>query len=104
MYTVGLLSTMHDWLELPPSDAVHAVVQPAGKAAAPEMVRAPARQGEEEDLQGPGPNHTSPEAQDVQLLGVEGPQDCVQEVSEYGKFNVWQVSAVQRASHLLHQS
>ena len=65
-----------------PSDAVHAAVQPAGKAAPTEMVRASVRQGEEEDLQGPGADHTGQETQDVQLLGVEGPQDCVQEVKE----------------------
>lgn len=69
-------------LDFPPSDAVHAVVQSAGKAAVTEMVRASVWQGEEEDLQRPGPDHTGQEAQDVQLLGVEGPQDCVQEVSE----------------------
>lgn len=46
------------------------------------MVRASVRQGEEEDLQRSGPDNTGQEAQDVQLLGVEGPEDCVQEVCE----------------------
>lgn len=69
-------------LNFPPSDAVHAVVQPAGKAAVTEMVCASVWQGEEEDLQRSGPDNTGQEAQDVQLLGVEGPEDCVQEVSE----------------------
>lgn len=67
-------------LNFPPSDAVHAVVQPAGQAAVTEVVCASIRQGEEEDLQRSGPDHTGQEAQDVQLLGVEGPEDCVQEV------------------------
>uniref|UniRef100_A0A8C5B498 AP complex mu/sigma subunit domain-containing protein n=1 Tax=Gadus morhua TaxID=8049 RepID=A0A8C5B498_GADMO len=63
-------------------DAVHAPVQPAGEAAAAEVVRSSLRQGEEEDLQGPGPDHPGQEAQDVQLPGVAGPQDCLQEVCE----------------------
>lgn len=46
------------------------------------MVCASVRQGEEEDLQRPGADHTGQEAQDVQFLRMEGPQDCVQEVSE----------------------
>lgn len=63
-------------------DAVHAVVQPPGKAAVAEMVCASVGQGKEEDIQRPGPNHTGKKAQDVQLPGMEGPQNCVQEVFE----------------------
>lgn len=81
-YWVSRLS--RGWLEaeLPPADAVHAAVQPPGKAAVTEMVCASVWQGEEEDLQRSGPDHTGQEAQDVQLPGVERPQDCVQEVRE----------------------
>lgn len=66
---------------LTPSDAVHVAVQPPGKATPSEVVRASLRQGEEEDLQRSGSDHPSQEAQNVQLLGVEGLEDCLQEVS-----------------------
>lgn len=69
-----------------PPDAVHAVVQQAGKAAVTEMVRASVRQGKEEDLQRLSPDHPGQEAQDVQLPGVEGPQDCLQEVCGERRF------------------
>lgn len=71
----------HSWITgLPPADAVHAAVQPAGKAAAAEVVCSSVRQGEKEDLQGSGPDYTGQEAQNVQLLGVARPEDCVQKV------------------------
>lgn len=44
------------------------------------MVCASVRQREEEDLSRPGPDHFGQETQDVQFSGVEGPQDCLQEV------------------------
>lgn len=71
------------WCELCPSDAVHAAVQPAGKTAVTEMVCASVWQGKEEDIQRPRPNHTGKEAQDVQLPGMEGPKNCVQEVCKF---------------------
>lgn len=71
------------WYELSSSDAVHAVVQPAGKTAVTEMVCASVWQGKEEDLQRSGPNHTGKEAQDVQLSGMEGPKNCIQEVWKF---------------------
>lgn len=75
------LALSHSWITgLPPADAVHAAVQPAGKAAAAEVVCSSVRQGEKEDLQGSGPDHTGQEAQNVQLLGVARPEDCVQKV------------------------
>lgn len=67
----------------PPSslpDAVYAAVQPTGEAASAEVVRSSVGQGEEEDLQRPGPDNPGQEAQDVQLPGVEGPKDRLQEV------------------------
>lgn len=64
------------------ADAVHASVQPAGKAASSEMVRASVGQGEEENLPRPGSDHSRPEAQDVQLLGVERSQNSVQKVRD----------------------
>lgn len=47
------------------------------------MVCASVRQGKEEDLQRSGPNHTGKEAQDVQLSGMEGPKNCIQEVCTF---------------------
>ena len=64
------------------ADAVHAAVQSTRQAEASEMVRSPVRQGEEEDHQRAGPDHPRQKAQNVQLLGVEGRQDRLQEVSE----------------------
>lgn len=56
-----------------PSDAVHAVVQQTGEAPSAKMVRSSIRQGEEENHAGAGANGSGPQAQDVQLPGVEGP-------------------------------
>lgn len=64
------------------ADAVHASVQPAGKAASAEMVCASVRQGEEENLPRPGPDYSGPQAQDVQLSGVERSENCIQEVGD----------------------
>lgn len=55
------------------------------------MVCASVWQREEEDLQRPGPDYSGQETQDVQLLGVEGPQDCVQEVGKLEKLKYWQL-------------
>lgn len=62
------------------ADAVHASVQPAGKAASAEMVCASVGQREKENLPRPGSDHSCPQAQDVQLLGVERSQNCIQKV------------------------
>lgn len=59
------------------SDAVHAPVQSTGQAPASEVVRAAVRQGEEEDHQGAGADGPGSEAQNVQLPGVERPEDRV---------------------------
>ncbi|KAK7912768.1 hypothetical protein WMY93_012979 [Mugilogobius chulae] len=47
------------------------------------MVRASVRQREEEDLQGSGPDHLGPKTQNVQLSGVERPQDRLQEICQF---------------------
>ena len=71
------------------------------------MVRSSLRQGEEEDLQGPGPDHPGQEAQDVQLPGVAGPQDCLQEVSTNHCDSAEDVSRESmkehHAAHVLHE-
>lgn len=63
-------------LPLPPytPDAIHAAVQPAGKAEAAKMVPGHVRQREKEDGSGAYAGGSGPQAQDVQLPGVEGPQ------------------------------
>lgn len=70
----------------PLADAVHAPVQPAGKAASAEMVCASIGQGEKENLPRPGSDHSRPEAQDVQLLGVERSKNRVQKVRDVNSY------------------
>lgn len=59
------------------SDAIHAPLQPSRQAQAPEVVRAFVWQGEKEDNQRAGADSSGPQTQDVQLSGVERPQDCL---------------------------
>lgn len=65
---------------LPSPDALPVAVQPAGEAAAAEMVHAIHRPGEEEG--GPGHDDVSvgPSTAFLQLPPMEGPQDRLQEV------------------------
>ena len=60
------------------NDPLHSAVQPARKNPAPEMVRGPVRQGQEENHPRADICHPGPEAQDVQLPGVEGPPGSFQ--------------------------
>lgn len=55
-------------------DAIHAAVQPAGKAEAAKVVPGHVRQREKEDGSGAYAGGSGSQAQDVQLPGVEGPQ------------------------------
>lgn len=59
---------------------IHAAVQPARQAAAAEVVHGVSGQDEEEDH--PRTRHHNPgtQTQDVLVPGVEGLQDCLQEV------------------------
>ena len=61
-------------------DAVHAAVQPAGQAAPAEVVHGHGGAGQEEDGAGADAGGAGPQAQDVQLPRVEGPEDRLQEV------------------------
>lgn len=54
-------------------DAFHAAVQPAGKAAAAEMVHSHSWARQEEDGEGPNADCACPQTKDVQLPRVEGP-------------------------------
>ena len=65
---------------LPSPDALSVAVQPAGEAAAAEMVRTNNRAGEEEGDPGHDDVGVGPSATLLQLPPVEGPQDCLQEV------------------------
>lgn len=65
---------------LPSTDALSVAVQPAGEAAAAEMVCTNNRAGEEEGDPGHGDVGVGPSATLLQLPPMEGPQDCLQEV------------------------
>lgn len=91
------------WCELCPSDAVHAAVQPAGKTAVTEMVCASVWQRKEEDIQRPRPNHTGKEAQDVQLPGMEGPKNCVQEVCKFDSTSNMSWKGLLRYDEMCHK-
>lgn len=62
------------------ADAVHAAVQPSGQTAPAEVVRGAPRQAKKEDH--PRAHHHDPgsETENVQLSGVEGPQNRIQKV------------------------
>ena len=60
-----------------PTDAVHAIIQPAGKTAAAKMVPGHFGQGTEEDGARAYAGCPGSQAQDVQLPGVEGSQSCL---------------------------
>jgi len=62
-------------------DAFHAAVQPAGQAASPEVVHGHGGAGQEEDGPRAHAGGAGPQAQDVQLPGVAGPEDRLQTVS-----------------------
>ena len=62
-------------------DVVYAAVQSSGQAAAPEMVQCLPGQDKEENHQGTGHHDSREKAQDVLVPGVEGLQDCLQEVN-----------------------
>lgn len=53
-------------------DALHAAFQPAGKAAATEMVHSHCGARQEEDGEGANADCACPQTKDVQLPGVEG--------------------------------
>lgn len=59
------------------ADAVHAAVQPAGEAAAAEVVHSNSWAWQEEDGQGADADSACPQTKDVQFSRMEGPQDCL---------------------------
>ena len=59
------------------ADAFHAAVQPAGEAAAAEVVHSHSWAGQEEDGQGADADSAGPQTKDVQLPRMERPQDCL---------------------------
>lgn len=63
------------------ADAFHAAVQPAGQAAAAEVVHCHRRAGQEEDGARAHADRAGAQTKDVQFPGVEGPQDCLQKVT-----------------------
>lgn len=65
---------------LPSTDALSVAVQPAGEAAAAEMVHTNNRAREEEGDPGHDDVGVGPSATLLQLHPMEGPQDCLQEV------------------------
>lgn len=58
-------------------DAFHAAFQPAGEAAPAEVVHSHSRARQEEDGQGADADRARPQTKDVQLLRMEGPEDCL---------------------------
>lgn len=63
-------------------DALHAAVQPPGEAAPAEVVHRDGRAGQEEDGAGAHADRSRPQTKDVQLPGVEGPEDRLQKVKQ----------------------
>lgn len=70
-------------------DALPVAVQPAGEAAAAEMVHAGDRPGEEEGDPGHDVGSVGPSATFLQLPPLEGPQDRLQKVLYKSWFSVF---------------